>query len=135
MTTYKIQANYGMCPNQIEGITDEGKHFYFRGDGWEFTLGFGDTFDEALDDVSYEGEAYNAGYMHRDEFEELFWDVIKSCVENGFKYPQAAFRIIEVHKARWRELEENLALYYTAHSIEVTEAVSLVRKYNPDRNS
>lgn len=135
MTAYKIIANYGMCPNQIEGITDEGKHFYFRGDNWEFTLGFGDTFDEAMDEASYQGDAYNAGYMERDEFEALFWDVIKSCVENKFKYPQAAFGILEVHKQRWKELENSLASHYSAYSIAVTEAVSLVRKYNPDRIS
>ena len=59
--TYLITHNYGKCPNQIEGHTDEGTHFYFRGrhNGW--SLGFGETVDDAIKNNDYYGDLYGAG--------------------------------------------------------------------------
>ncbi len=50
--TYLITHNYGKCPNQIEGHTDKGIHFYFRGrhNGW--SLGFGETLDDAIETMT-----------------------------------------------------------------------------------
>jgi hypothetical protein len=79
--TYLITHNYGKCPNQIEGHTDEGTHFYFRGrhNGW--SLGFGETVDDAIKNNDYYGNLYGAGWFETDEWEVVFWDIIDKVVK------------------------------------------------------
>ena len=82
MTQYTITHNYGQCPNQIEGYTDEGEHFYFRGRQGKWQLHFGNTAYEAIDGEGYEGVNKKAGWYEEDEWEFFFWKVIKK-VEAG----------------------------------------------------
>jgi hypothetical protein len=97
---YTITQNYGMLPNQIEGVTDDGQHFYFRGRSGKWQLHFGSTSDEAITGPGYEGEEEKAGWFEKEEWEAFFW-VILHTVEEG----KAKRLDLERHK---REMEELL---------------------------
>ena len=99
MTKYTITHNYGQCPNQIHGITDDGQYFYFRGRGGKWQLHFGNTEDDAITGPGYEGENKLAGWFEKEGWESFFWEVIKQ-VENG----TAQTLDIENHKKEMREL-------------------------------
>ena len=85
MTVYTITRNSGMMPNQIEGHTDDGRHFYFRArHDWACLY-----IHESLD-ACYAGDELGpnksivwgkyidgAGWFELDEFEALFWKVIE----------------------------------------------------------
>ena len=132
MAVYTITNNFGMMPVQIEGHTDDGRHFYFRCDGDYWSLGFGATADEALFSDDYEGELIGAGYFESDQAQALFWDVIKSCVENGFTYPQAAIKQVEYYKRAFQDLHDEILPRSTGWSIPVHEVISLIRKHHPE---
>lgn len=86
MTKYTITHNYGQCPNQIHGFTDDGQHFYFRGRGGRWQLHFGNTPDEAITGNGYEGVEERAGWFEKDEWEAFFW-VIINTIEEGKATP------------------------------------------------
>lgn len=85
MAKYTITSNFGQCPNQIEGHTDDGRHFYFRArHDWACLY-----IHESLD-ACYEGAEdgpnrsivwgkyiAGAGYFELDEFESIFWKAIE----------------------------------------------------------
>ncbi len=81
MTKYIITHNYGQVPNQIEGHTDDGRHFYFRGRHGGWSLGFGATEDEAVENQDFSGNHSKAGWFELDEWEQFFWTVIADYVE------------------------------------------------------
>jgi hypothetical protein len=81
MTTYTITQNYGMMPNQIEGHTSDGRHFYFRGRHGGWSLGFGATSDDAVDSDDFYGDLDQAGWMELDEWEAFFWETINNLTE------------------------------------------------------
>lgn len=82
---YKIFYNEGMMPNQMEGTTPDGKHFYFRARGGWVALYIADTADECYDCVEvgenktmvWGKEITEAGWWRPDEFEKIFWDAVK----------------------------------------------------------
>lgn len=82
---YTITHNYGMLPNQIHGVTDDGQHFYFRGRGGRWQLHFGATAKEAVSGQGYEGEEEKAGWFEKDEWEAFFWLVVHSVDEGKAK--------------------------------------------------
>lgn len=86
MTKYTITHNFGMVPNQIYGITDDGQHFYFRGRHGRWQLHFGATADEAITGQGYEGQEEQAGWFEKDEWESFFWVVIDS-IDQGLAVP------------------------------------------------
>lgn len=86
MTKYAITHNYGQCPNQIHGVTDDGQHFYFRGRGGRWQLHFGNTPDAAITGDGYEGVEERAGWFEKDEWEAFFWVIIHT-VEEGKASP------------------------------------------------
>ncbi len=55
--------------------------FYFRGrhNGW--SLGFGETLDDAIENNDYYGDLYGAGWFETNEWEVIFWDVIEKFVK------------------------------------------------------
>lgn len=83
---YTITHNFGMLPNQIYGVTDDGRHFYFRGRHGRWQLHFGATEDESITGPGYEGEEEQAGWFEKDEWEAFFWLVIHT-VEQGKATP------------------------------------------------
>lgn len=99
MSKYTITHNYGMMPNQIHGMTDDGQHFYFRGRHGKWTLHFGDTEDEATFGPGFEGLDEKAGWYEKDEWEAAFWQVIAD-VEAG----KATALDVEAHEEAIREL-------------------------------
>jgi len=83
VTEYFITHNYGQCPNQIQGHTDDGQHFYFRGRLGKWSLHFGKTPDETIFGEGYEGRDDKAGWYKTDEWESFFWRVITD-IEAGY---------------------------------------------------
>jgi hypothetical protein len=81
MRIYTITHNYGMMPNQIEGHTDDGRHFYFRGRHGGWSLGFGATSDAAIDSHDFYGDLATAGCMELGDWEAFFWETIKNLTE------------------------------------------------------
>lgn len=79
---YTITHNFGMMPNQIEGVTDDGQHFYFRGRGGRWELSFGATPDDAVIGSGFEGQEEKAGWFELDEWEAFFWKVVEQ-IEKG----------------------------------------------------
>lgn len=81
MATYTITSNEGKVPNQIFGTTDEGKWFYFRGRDEYVILRIADSKDEWMasedDCIVWEEEIAGAGWFEPQEFEAIFWQVIK----------------------------------------------------------
>ena len=82
MSKYTITNNYGMMPNQIEGITEKGEQFYFRGRQGRWQLHFGPIEDDAFEGLAYEGEQEKAGWFEKEQWEAFFWEVIE-LVEQG----------------------------------------------------
>jgi len=82
VSRYKVTHNYGMMPNQIEGITEDGKDFYFRGRHGKWQLFFGPIEDDTFTGLAYEGEEGRAGWFEKEEWESFFWQVIE-LVEQG----------------------------------------------------
>lgn len=82
MSKYTITQNFGQMPNQIEGVTDDGQCFYFRGRGGRWQLHFGATPDDAVTGAGYEGEEEQAGWFKEDEWETFFWQVV-DLIANG----------------------------------------------------
>ena len=79
MTKFVIRSNYGMMPNQIEGETDDGRFFYFRG-RWDWvSLHISKNKNELYDNdtLVFDKETFRAGWLSLEEFESLFWQVIK----------------------------------------------------------
>lgn len=85
MTKYTITSNYGMMPNQIEGTTDDGRVFYFRARhnwaclyiGYSFEVVYAGA-EEGPDKSLVWGKwIEGAGWFELDEYEALFWQVIK----------------------------------------------------------
>ena len=82
MSEYKITHNYGMMPNQIEGITQDGQEFYFRGRNGKWQLFFGDTEVDDFTGLAYEGEHEQAGWFEKEQWEAFFWQVIELVEQN-----------------------------------------------------
>lgn len=76
MSKYIITHNYGMMPNQIEGHTDDGRHFYFRGRHGRWQLHFSATPEDVTIGPGYEGENESAGWFEKEEWEAFFWQVV-----------------------------------------------------------
>jgi hypothetical protein len=74
---YTITHNQGMMPNQIEGTTEDGQGFYFRGRHGRWQLHFGTTEDDYSTGPAYEGEHEQAGWFEKAEWEAFFWQVIE----------------------------------------------------------
>ena len=70
-----------MMPNQIEGHTEDGRHFYFRGRHGGWSLGFGATSDAAIDSHDFYGDLATAGCMELGDWEAFFWETIKNLTE------------------------------------------------------
>ena len=121
MSKYTITDNYGMCPNQIHGFTDEGQHFYFRGRGGKWTLHFGATEDEATFGPGFEGLDAKAGWYEVDEWEAAFWQVI-SDVEAG----KATVLDVDAHQDFIRGLLVRLTTPATQE--QINEALELVKE-------
>jgi len=83
VTEYIITHTYGNCPNQIEGHTDDGQHFYFRGRLGQWSLHFGKTPEETTFGEGYDGVDEKAGWYNTDEWESFFWQVIAD-IEAGY---------------------------------------------------
>jgi hypothetical protein len=82
VSRYKITHNYGMMPNQIQGIIEDGEEFYFRGRHGKWQLHFGPIEDDSFAGLAYEGEHEQAGWFEKEEWESFFWEVIE-LVEQG----------------------------------------------------
>ena len=82
MSKYTITHNQGMMPNQIEGMTENGEEFYFRGRHGSWQLFFGDTEVDDFTGLAYEGEHEQAGWLEKEQWEAFFWQVIE-LVEQG----------------------------------------------------
>ena len=109
---YTITHNFGMMPNQIQGVTDDGQHFYFRGRGGRWQLHFGATADEAITGPGFEGEEEKAGWFELNEWEAFFWEVIKQ-VKNGTAQPLDWDR----HRQDMKDLVMRLTTPATAEDI------------------
>ena len=120
MSKYTITHNYGMMPNQIEGHTDDGQHFYFRGRGGHWQLHFGNTPEEAITGQGYEGEEERAGWFEKDEWEAFFWVVVHTVKEG-----KATPLDWERHKKDMDELLVRLTTPATAEQIE--QAIALIK--------
>lgn len=120
MSKYTITHNYGMCPNQIHGITEDGQHFYFRGRGGKWTLHFGVTEDEVIFGSGYEGLDDRAGWYEKDEWEAAFWQVIAD-VEAG----KATVLDVEAHKEEIKGLLVRLTTPATQE--QIGEALELIK--------
>lgn len=99
LNKYKVTHNYGMMPNQIEGITEDGQGFYFRGRHGRWQLHFGTTEDDYSTGPAYEGEEEQAGWFEKEEWEAFFWKVIE-LVQSG----KATTLDEERHKKDMRQL-------------------------------
>ncbi len=86
MSKYTITHNQGMMPNQIEGMTEDGKEFYFRGRHGSWQLFFGPLEDDDFTGLAYEGKHEQAGWLEKEEWEAFFWQVIE-LVEQGRAAP------------------------------------------------
>lgn len=133
MTEYIIEHNYGMCPNQIDGHTSDGRAFYFRGRHGGWSLGFGQTIEDAIGREDYFGDLPKAGWMETDEWEAFFWDVIKNCVESGNAFPQAAIARVTEYQNRWKTLHNTILARSPEYQIPVQDVVKLIRELDPDR--
>ena len=133
MTKYIITHNFGKVPNQIIGHTDDGRYFYFRGRHGYWTLGFGVTQDEAIENTQFEGDALQAGWLELDEWERYFWDVIDNCVEKGRPFPTFAAHDIFKYRAAFDAIEGELRPRSIEWSVPVHEAISVINKHRPDR--
>jgi hypothetical protein len=71
-----------MMPNQIEGMTEDGEEFYFRGRHGSWQLFFGSMEDEDFTGLAYEGKHEQAGWLEKEQWETFFWQVIE-LVEQG----------------------------------------------------
>jgi hypothetical protein len=132
MLTYTITHNFGQCPNQISGTTDDGRHFYFRGRGGSWSLGFGATDDKAVENCDFEGDLLRAGWMELDEWEAFFWDVIENVVEKG-REPATRANDVERYQAALKAIHNEIHAKASHYSIPVDEAVKIIRKHDPDR--
>jgi hypothetical protein len=132
MTKYTITHNYGMCPNQIEGHTDDGRHFYFRGRHEAWSLGFGSTPDEAIESDDYEGDILKGGYFEPEEWEAFFWDVIDNCVEKGRPNPSMRAGDIKVYQRALQDIHDEILPKSPNWSIPVHEVIDIIRKHHPD---
>jgi hypothetical protein len=121
MSKYTITHNYGMCPNQIHGFTDDGQQFYFRGRGGKWTLHFGATEEEVTFGPGFEGLDANAGWYELDEWEAFFWQTI-SEVEAG----TAQALDVEAHEDSIRGLLVRLTTPATQE--QINEALELVKE-------
>ncbi len=133
MLTYTITHNFGQCPNQISGTTDDGRHFYFRGRGGGWSLGFGTTHDEAVESNDYYGDLLQAGWMELDEWEAFFWDVIENVVEKGRMHPATRANDVERYQRAIKDIHDEIHPKSINYSIPVDEAVKIIRKHDPDR--
>lgn len=133
MTEYIIESNYGMCPNQIDGVTSDGRAFYFRGRHGAWSLGFGETFDEAIGKNDYEGDLPQAGWMETAEWEAFFWDVIDNCVEGGKAFPQMAIANVVAYKNAFKTLHDTILARSPEYQIPVQDVIKLIRDLDPDR--
>ena len=122
MTKYTITHNYGQCPNQIHGFTDDGQHFYFRGRGGRWQLHFGNTPDEAITGEGYEGVEDRAGWFEKDDWEAFFWLIINT-IEEGKATPLDWER----HKKDMNELLVRLTTPATTEQIDQIHA--LITRY------
>ena len=118
MTKYTITHNYGQCPNQIHGFTDDGQHFYFRGRGGRWQLHFGNTPDEAITGEGYEGVEDRAGWFEKDDWEAFFWLIINT-IEEGKATPLDWER----HKKDMNELLVRLTTPATTEQIDQIHAL------------
>lgn len=82
---YTITHNYGMLPNQIHGLTDDGQHFYFRGRHGKWQLHFAANAEEVITGDGYEGEEEKAGWFEKDDWEAFFWIVVHTVEEGKAK--------------------------------------------------
>jgi hypothetical protein len=82
VSKYTITHNFGMMPNQIKGLADDGLEFYFRGRHGKWQLFFGPVEDDDFTGLAYEGEHEQAGWFEKEEWEAFFWQVI-DLVEQG----------------------------------------------------
>lgn len=133
MATYTITHNYGQCPNQIHGHTDDGRHFYFRGRGGSWSLGFGSSDDDAVGKDDFQGDLLTAGWMELDEWEAFFWDVIENVVEKGRLHPATRANDIKKYQQALRDIHDEILPKSTAYNIPVHEAIDIIRKHNPER--
>lgn len=118
---YTITHNYGMMPNQIKGVTDDGRHFYFRGREGRWQLHFGATFDEAVTGPGYEGEEEKAGWFELHEWETFFWEVTNQ-IQNGTAQPIDWDRLN-------KETDELLVRLMTpASPEEIAKAIKLIEE-------
>jgi len=131
MTIYTITHNYGQCPNQIEGHTDDGRHFYFRGRGGGWSLGFGDNPDDAVGSDDYQGDLLRAGWLELDEWEAFFWDVIENVVEKGRPHPAMRAADIALYQQALKNIHDEIHSQGSKWSIPVDSAVKIVRKHSP----
>lgn len=132
MTKYTITHNFGMCPNQISGHTDDGRHFYFRGRHGAWSLGFGSTHDEAVQSDDYEGDILTAGYFEKEEWEAFFWDVIDNCVEKGRTNPSMRAADIKAYQRALQDIHDEILPKSPNWSIPVHEVIDIIRKHHPD---
>jgi len=127
MTTYTITHNYGQCPNQISGTTDDGREFYFRGRGGSWSLGFASTYDEAVGKYDYEGDLLQAGWFELDEWEAVFWDVIENVVEKERPHPTAKANDVATYQQALKKIHDQI------HSLggKYASVVEIIRKNSP----
>ena len=133
MTTYTITHNDGMMPNQIEGYTDDGRHFYFRGRGGGWSLGFGATLWDAIDSDDFQGDLLRAGWLELDEWEDFFWDVVENVVEKGRPHPATRAGDITEYQRALKDIHDEIHAQGSNYSIPVDSAVKIIRKHDPDR--
>lgn len=132
-TKYRITSNQGMVPNQIEGVTGDGKYFYFRARNGYYELMISRELSELYASTPvFEGELYQAGYMTPEEFEALFWDVV-DCYENGRQYPQHTIRQLHLWQSAFNKAIEEIRPRSTGHTIPVHEVIEILERHKPDR--
>ena len=134
-TTYTITHNFGQVPNQIEGRTNDGRHFYFRGRHGAWSLGFGETPDEAVGSYDFEGEHSRCGWFETNEWETFFWDVIENVVENGRLHPASKANDIKLYQRALQDIHDEILPRSTGHSMPVAEVINIIRKHHPDWRS
>jgi hypothetical protein len=132
MAKYTITDNYGQMPNQIKGHTDDGRFFYFRGRHGYWTLGFGATLDEAIDNIQFEGDSLTAGWYESEQWERCFWDVIDNCVEKGRPFPTFAAHDISKYRAALQAIHDDILPKSIDWSIPVHQVIDIIRHHHPD---
>ena len=135
MNKYTITHNFGMCPNQISGYTDDGRHFYFRGRHGAWSLGFGSTHDEAVESDDYEGDILKGGYFELEEWEAFFWDVIDNCVEKGRTDPSMRAIDIKDYQRALQDIHDEIRPRSIEYAIPVDDVIKIIRKHHPDWRS